>query len=99
MSSLEKVFGIATKPVESYHEREQVDGRFVEALHSHHHIVIYGSSKQGKTALRQKHIEDDGYIKYCCGPRSTAEDIYQFLLNGAGVRLDVSEAKSSSFQT
>jgi hypothetical protein len=53
--TVESVFGIRARPVRSYVTRSQVDGAFEVGLKTDHHIVIYGSSKQGKTALRQKH--------------------------------------------
>lgn len=86
------VFGIRTKPVLSYVERAEVDGAFAEALRSDHHIVIYGSSKQGKTALRQKHLDD----KRDCtlvhpGPRTTIEGLYQPILRDANVRIQTFE--------
>lgn len=88
------VFGIRAKPVLSYVERAEVDGAFAEALKSDHHIVIYGSSKQGKTALRQKHLDDK---RDCCivhpGPRTSIEGLYQPVLRDANVQITTFETK------
>ena len=56
MPKTSEVFGIRVEPVLSYVEREAVDGKFKDAIDSDHHIVVYGSSKQGKTSLRQTYV-------------------------------------------
>ncbi len=96
MPRLEEVFGISPHPVLSYVERPKVDGRFTTALRTENHIVIYGSSKQGKTALRQKHVSDDQCVIVRCGPKTTTETIYQSVLRDAGVRLEMSESQSDA---
>jgi hypothetical protein len=85
------VFGIRTKPVLSYVSRPSVDGRFEGATRTDHHIVVYGSSKQGKTALRQTHIRDDRCAVYRCSPKSTTEQIYQSVLRSAGIKIQVTQ--------
>ena len=56
MARLDEVFGVSSKPVLSYVERPDVDTRFVEAISSDKEVIVYGSSKQGKTALVSKHL-------------------------------------------
>ena len=53
---LEEVFGVSSGPILSYIKRAAVDDRFVEAVKADKQIVVYGSSKQGKTALVQEHL-------------------------------------------
>ena len=96
MASLDDVFGISVKPVLSYTERAEVDGLFRDALASDHHIVIYGSSKQGKTALRQKHVKDRECIVVGCGPRMTTAGIYQSVLRQIGVTIETVETETES---
>src|SRR4051812_39967971 len=93
MPLLEEVFGIRTKPVLSYTPRDQVDGRFRNALDSDHHIIIYGSSKQGKTALRQTHLPDAQCVIIRCSPKSSVEAIYTSLVRQAGVRITSFESQ------
>ena len=57
MSKTIDVFGVSNKIIESYIERPQVDGFFQTALKLNKQIVVYGSSKQGKTALIKKHLK------------------------------------------
>jgi hypothetical protein len=47
MAKLSDVFGVSSKPVLSYVERDEVDSRFREAIASDKQVVVYGSSKQG----------------------------------------------------
>lgn len=46
-----EVFGVNKEMVLSYFTREFVDGKFEQELRGDKHIIIYGSSKQGKSAL------------------------------------------------
>lgn len=91
MSHTDEVFGIATKPVLSYVERDAVDAKFKKALLSNHHMVLYGSSKQGKTSLRQKYIPDADCVIVHCGPKTTTEQIYSSVLRQANVRIQTVE--------
>lgn len=80
---LGEVFGIRTTPVLSYVAREEVDGAFERAIATEHHIVVYGSSKQGKTALRQKHVSDTDCVVVRCSPRHSTIELYS---SGMSVR-------------
>jgi hypothetical protein len=92
---LEDVFGIRTTPILSYTKRDQVDGRFGDALKSDHHVIIYGSSKQGKTALRQTHLSDKDCIIVRCGPKATVETIYSSIVRQAGVQITTFETEKN----
>ena len=52
------VFGVGREMPLNYVEREDVDGKFLASLTRDKHVVIYGSSKQGKTALRKHCLQD-----------------------------------------
>ena len=91
MPKLEDVFGIAKEPLKSYHEREHVDRLFVKALKDDRHIVVYGSSKQGKSSLRQKHLDESKCTIYRCSPVSTPLLIYQRMLSSLNVRQEISQ--------
>jgi hypothetical protein len=87
MAKLENVFGVNSKTVLSYVERDDVDNSFKEALASGKQVVVYGSSKQGKTALVSKYLPYDNNILISLTPRTQVIDIYQAILNKAGVRI------------
>lgn len=84
---LGEVFGVAKDPVASYIEREKVDLTLLSALPKSQQIIIYGSSKQGKTALLQRHIPEDCRITVHCGPSTTTEDIYRSLLRQQNIEI------------
>ncbi|RYZ78798.1 MAG: hypothetical protein EOP06_28410, partial [Proteobacteria bacterium] len=84
------------EPVLSYVTRTDVDDRFTAALATDHHIVVYGSSKQGKTSLRQKLLPDNRCITVRCAPKMTTESLYSSILRQAGVRIQTVETKETS---
>lgn len=52
-STISSVFKTSRDLPENYVIRKNIDDKFVEALTQETHVVIYGSSKQGKTSLRK----------------------------------------------
>jgi hypothetical protein len=99
MARVEEVFGIRSKLVLSYIERTEVDQRFLEALRSDHHVVVYGSSKQGKTSLRQKHLPEQQCIIVRCSPRMTTLSLYQSVVRQSGARIQTIETETTSGST
>ena len=87
MALLEEVFGVSARPVLSYVERPEVDERFLEAIVSDKEVIVYGSSKQGKTALVSKYLPYDANILVSLTPKMTVLDMYQIILGKAGVRI------------
>jgi hypothetical protein len=71
------VFGVSNKMVQSYLERTEVDGEFIKALETDRHIVVYGSSKQGKTSLLTRHVLPVNSVSIECGPKTDCQAIYQ----------------------
>lgn len=92
---LEQVFGVSRELVESYIEREAVDAALSAALNETRQIIIYGSSKQGKTSLLQRHVLEKKRVTVHCGPTTTAEDIYRSFLRQRGVEI-VTEKSSGN---
>lgn len=81
-----EVFGIHKK-VLSYVERDNVDTLFKIALQTEKQILVYGASKQGKTALVSKYCGYDENIIYQLTPETEIIDIYQHVLREAGVKI------------
>jgi hypothetical protein len=96
---LEDVFGVTSKPVLSYVERAQVDDNFREALGSQKQIIVYGSSKQGKTALVSKHLPYADNLLVSLTPKTQLLDVYQAVLTQAGVRLSVGSTDKTSTES
>jgi len=99
MPRLEDVFGVSAKPVKSYVERPDVDTRFTDAIASDKEIIVYGSSKQGKTALVSKHLPYDQHILVSLTPRTSVLDMYQIILAKAGVRIATGSTDKRSTET
>lgn len=96
MAKLSEVFGIRIEPVLSYVERAAVDGTFKEAIASDHHVVVYGSSKQGKTSLRQTYVPDKECAIIRCTPNMQAKNIYNSLLRQIDVRIETLNTSSET---
>lgn len=93
---LDLVFGVSRDPVATYIEREHVDTALQLALSETRQIIIYGSSKQGKTSLIQRHVQDESRSTVHCGPATTAEDIYRSLLRQRDVEIVTEKSSTSS---
>jgi len=69
---LQQVFGVHTPPPGerypdvTYVDRGGLDDRIHYYLDSGRHLVIFGPSKQGKTILRQRAIEDKDCVVIQC---------------------------------
>ncbi len=93
---IEQIYGVSKDIVGSYIERPHVDERFSSALRQTKQIIIYGSSKQGKTALVQKHVDEAERITVHCSPDSTTEDLYRSILRQLGVDIVTGSSAETS---
>jgi hypothetical protein len=65
MPNLNEVFGVGVAvPKYTYVNRSGLDEKFKYLLSAERHIVIHGSSKQGKTILRKK--KSGRRREHCC---------------------------------
>lgn len=96
MAKLEQVFGVSAEQVLSYISRPQVDDRFIEAIKSNKQIVVYGASKQGKTALVSKYLPYDQHIPVSVTPKTEIVDIYSSILRQLNVRLQTTQTDSAT---
>lgn len=90
---VDEVFGVSNTLIKTYIEREEVDNRFKNALGANKQVIIYGSSKQGKTYLILKHLNKNDYTKVECSPQMDLIDIYSSILRQNGVQI-LEEIKS-----
>lgn len=95
MAKLENVFGVSSEQVLSYITRPQVDDKFTEALKSDKQIVIYGASKQGKTALVSKYLPYEQNLQVSVTPKTEIIDIYSSILRQLNVKILASQTQSS----
>lgn len=88
------VFGITRGVPLNYIHRE-VDDIFLKNLKKDKHIVLYGSSKQGKTSLVKKHLSDEVCLAINCEKKKSLNDIYISILKGANFRIET-ESESTA---
>lgn len=92
---LDEVYGVTRTLPLNYVTRDGVDGDFVSSLATDKHIVVFGSSKQGKTSLRKHSLEDDDYIVVTCSNRWTSiASIHTAILKAAGYIIQQSTTRS-----
>lgn len=94
--SVDDVFGINCDLPLNYVERESADDILVNNLARRQHLVIYGSSKQGKTSLRKHCLKPDDYIVVHCSNKWALDHLHEAILKHAGFELTVSTTKATS---
>lgn len=87
------VFGLSRELPLNYIERSDVDNKLRQELKAQKHIVIYGSSKQGKTCVRKHCIEPSDYILVQCSNRSDVSELNASILKRAGFEITQSTKK------
>ncbi|CAA9433804.1 MAG: hypothetical protein AVDCRST_MAG66-3475 [uncultured Pseudonocardia sp.] len=95
-ATLAEVFGISRSIPLNYVSREAVDTDFAIALDRNRHIVVHGSSKQGKTCLRKWNLDDDAYVTITCSNRWTIANLHTSILKQAGFTVSQSETRTVS---
>jgi hypothetical protein len=92
----DEVYGITRDVPLNYTTRPNVDEKFVDNLTRERHIVVYGSSKQGKTCLRKHCLNENDYIHVQCSNKWTLEEIHANVLKRAGFKIEQSEKRTTS---
>lgn len=92
------VFGVRSKLIASYIERTAVDELFVDALTDGNEVIVYGSSKQGKTSLILKHLKPENYVKVECSPQTHPIDIYKSILRQLNITYVESETQEEQYE-
>lgn len=93
---VDEVFGINRDLPLNYVERDSADAVLVNNLARRQHLVIYGSSKQGKTSLRKHCLNEDDYIVVHCSNKWGLDDVHEAILKQAGYELTVSKTMATS---
>ena len=90
------VFGISRDLPLNYVERESADSKLVDNLTREKHLVIFGSSKQGKTSLRKHALAESDCIVVHCSNKWTISDINSAILKKAGFELTQSTSRTAT---
>lgn len=93
---VEEVYGVGRDIPQNYVERASVDEPFVNNLSRDKHVVVFGSSKQGKTSLRKHALPDGDCITVCCLNTMSLPDLNSAVLKAAGYELTQSTKISVS---
>lgn len=94
--AVDDVFGINRDLPLNYVVRDSADNVLVNNLARRQHLVIYGSSKQGKTSLRKHCLSTDAYIVVHCSNKWDLDHLHEAILKQAGFELTVSTTKATS---
>lgn len=84
---LRDVYGVARDLLENYVERKDVDPVFIESLGRDKHVVVYGSSKQGKTTLRKHCLKEEDCIVVSCVNTMGISELNGAILKAAGYQV------------
>lgn len=90
------VYGISREVPLNYVYRKSADEALVENLTRDKHLVIFGSSKQGKTSLRKNCLNDSDYIVVHCSNKWQLDELHSAILKAAGFTLTLSTTKNES---
>lgn len=91
-----EVYGVSNEEILSYVERKDVDDLFINGISENKHIIVFGSSKQGKSALVNKHLSEDKLVRINCVPKSQPSDIYKSILRQSNVEFDLETTTQTS---
>lgn len=92
------VYGIGRDLPLNYVVRREVDNVFVENLRRDKHLVVYGSSKQGKTSLRKHWLNNEGHVVVSCLNTMSLSELHSAILKVAGYRVEQSTTRTASGQ-
>jgi hypothetical protein len=89
-----EVFGMNRDVPLNYVQRKGIDDKLIDYLTREQHIVIYGSSKQGKTCLRKYNLADKDYVVVSCQNNSDLRQLHTIILKSAGYIVQESTNKT-----
>lgn len=90
------VYGITRELPLNYVDRKLADTKLIENLTRDKHIVIYGSSKQGKTSLRKHCLDPNDFIVVHCSNKWSLGDLHSAILKRAGYEITQSTTRSTT---
>ena len=90
------VYGIGRDLPLNYVSRKAVDELLVNSLTRDKHLVVYGSSKQGKTSLRKHCLQEQDYIVVHCSNKWSLADVHAAILKRAGFEITQSTTRTAT---
>jgi hypothetical protein len=92
---LRDAFGVGREVPLNYVSREGVDEKFVDNLTRAKHVVVFGSSKQGKTTLRRHCLSESDYTVVSCLNSMGLSDLHGAILKAIGYRIEQTQTKTT----
>lgn len=90
----DEVFGVARDIPLNYVTRPDVDDVLNRSLKMKKHLVIFGSSKQGKTSLRKYNMAEGSYSWITCSNRWDLGELHAAILKAVGFEISQSSTIS-----
>jgi len=90
------VFGMSRDVPRNYIQRAGVDSELITNLSIGRHIVIFGSSKQGKTCLRKYCLEPADYVVIQCSNDWDLVELHSAILKQIGFQIQTSKKITTS---
>lgn len=90
------VFGVSRELPMNYVTRPAVDDEFVASLTRDKHVIVYGSSKQGKTSLRKYHLNPHEYQVVTCSNKQNLAQLHTAILKQAGFQIEMSRTRTET---
>lgn|GEM_PF-529622 len=79
------VFGIKNEvPKFTYVDRSNLDKRFAYLWNSQKHVVIHGASKQGKSCIRKRNLNEKDVLIFQCLPNKSCEIVWNDIIRTLG---------------
>jgi hypothetical protein len=96
---VDEVYGVTRDVPLNYVERDSVDQKFLDSLSVEKHLIIFGSSKQGKTSLRRNSLNENEYILVQCQNTWTLAKLSESILKEVGYKIEISTEKTTENRT
>jgi hypothetical protein len=90
------VYGISRDQPLNYVSRKDIDEVLINNLTRDKHLVIYGSSKQGKTSLRKHCLKEEDYIVVHCSNKWSLADLHAAILKRVGFEVTQSTTRTAT---
>ena len=96
--ALHEVFGVAQRVKEhSYVDRGGLDNQLRYALAAERHVAVHGASKQGKSWLRSRVLDEHAFVLVQCQIGSSIESLFTDALGALGVRAELRRTSTNDF--
>jgi hypothetical protein len=92
--TIDEVFGVSRDLPLNYVSRETVDSKLIDNLARRSHLVIYGTSKQGKTSLRKHCLRESDYVVVSCQNKWNLAETHAAIFKECGYNVRLSSSKT-----